>query len=197
MEEIEPHPDLIRYFEAASRFSSRHGVDHFFSKGEHYNIVSDIERNIFLIRRLESAGLLSDENHVCDCGMGLGNALFDIYLQSFDSESTFRFTGIEKQDEYLDFFNKHLSTFWEGNLNLIHGDIMSQDYSTYNFVYCYSPFNCSSKLDDMYSKIASEIIPGSFILEHANHGLGHLGRLQRIDGLVQIDIGGQAVFQKR
>lgn len=194
MIELEPDPRLVRYFEIASEFTSSLSVAQFFDVGEHYNIVSDVERNILLLRRLYEKGLLGFENNVCDCGFGLGNALFDLYLQSADLDAVFTFTGIEKCAEYVRFYDDRLSDFWSNDLRLVHGDIMDQDLSSYNLVYSYSPFNRKDLLDRYYAKIASEVSIGSVLVEHANRGLGYLDSLANTDGFEMFDVGGQFVF---
>lgn len=197
MNEIEPHEDLVRYYETTHTFRSKFDVNHFFTNGEHYNITSDIERNIFLLRRLADAGLLKEQNRVCDCGLGLGNALFDLYLQSKELEEyNFVFTGIEKHAEYVDFVREKLMHLWGTGLRLVHADIMDHDYSNYEIVYSYSPFNNRRQLDLFYGKIADEARPGTIIIEHANGGLGNLGSLESVAGLVRTVLGDQTVFVK-
>jgi hypothetical protein len=195
--EIEPHPDLVKYYEITHEFRSSFPVNHFFTNGEHYNIVSDIERNIFLMRRLNDLGLLKVNTRVCDCGLGLGNALFDFYLQSKEIEGkTFQFTGIEKHTEYTDFVSERLMQLWQTELLLINGDIMDQDYSKYDLVYSYSPFNNKKQLDKFYRKIVEESKPGTIIIEHANNGYGHLGVLENTPCLSKIDLDDQVIFIK-
>jgi hypothetical protein len=80
--EIEPHPNLIEYFNITSTFKSNLTVDDFTNCGENYNICSNINQNIYLLKQLSELNLLKKINRVCDCGLGLGNALYDIYLQS-------------------------------------------------------------------------------------------------------------------
>ena len=197
MNEIDPHEDLISYYDITRTFRSTFDVNHFFNSGEHYNITSDIERNIFLLKRLSEAGLLMEESRVCDCGLGLGNALFDLYLQSKEVDGhAFTFTGIEKHAEYVDFLRERLMHLWNTGLILIHGDIMDQDYSNYEIVYSYSPFNNRRQLDLFYNKIADEARPGTIIIEHANGGLGNLGSLESVLGLERRVIGGQTLFVK-
>jgi len=194
--EIEPHPDLIKYFETTSEFRSSMKVDDFYTKGEHYNIVSNVESNIFLMRRLESEGLLLETNSVCDCGMGLGNALFDLYLQSNEMDQRFKFTGIEKNSEYVAFVESRLTNLWQGRLNLINGDIMQQDYSKHNIIYSYSPFNNTKMLDAMYTKIRDDIKAGSVLIEHANNGLGSMESLDKISGMIRVKLGHQYAYVK-
>lgn len=192
--DIEPNPYLVSYFEITSGFRTSLTVDHFFNKGEHYNIVSNVENNIYLLKRLDDIGLLSNKNSICDAGLGLGNALFDLYLQSLEISKSFSFTGIEKTDEYISFINEKLIHLWENRLNLIHGDIMSHNYSPHNIVYTYSPFSDPRLLRNMYEKISEEIAPGSIIIEHANGGLGHAGILESITRLNKIDVDHVAIF---
>ena len=101
IEEIEPHPDLIEYFNITQNFTSNLTVDIFTNVGENYNILSDINQNIFLLKRLDELNLLKEENHIIDCGIGLGNTLFEIYLQSKEIDKKFYFKGVEKQKVYI------------------------------------------------------------------------------------------------
>ena len=58
---------------------------------------SIISNNLNLVSKLESYGLLLNDNHICDCGIGLGEALFDIYKQTTNIQNkTFHFYGVEK-----------------------------------------------------------------------------------------------------
>ena len=77
--EIEPHPNLIEYFNITSTFKSNLTVDDFTNCGENYNICSNNNQNIYLLKQLSELNLLKKINRVCDCGLGLGNALYDIY----------------------------------------------------------------------------------------------------------------------
>ena len=103
IEEIEPHPHLIKYFEITHNFKTNLSLSDFTNNGEHFNVLSNIDQNIFLLKRLEERGLLKDSNSICDCGIGLGNCLFEIYLQSKEIDKKFKFTGIEKQNFYINF----------------------------------------------------------------------------------------------
>lgn len=197
MIEIEPHSDLIEYFNITSGFTSNLTVNVFSDVGEHYNVLSNIDQNIFLLNKLNNINLLNEDNYICDCGLGLGNALFEIYLQSLDLPKKFTFFGIEKQPVYLDFINKNLLHLWKDSLNLIQDDIMNQNYCKYNLIYCYSPFNNFSKLSAMYDKISKEIKSGSIIIENANRGLGHFNVLEKVDGLEKITLEDIFVFRKK
>lgn len=200
VEEIEPSEVLIRYFQdSKGLFTDFDGSKQEFIENEEWHyVLSYIDINIFLLQRLNEKGLLKDENNICDCGIGLGTALFDIYLQSksFDDGKSFNFYGIEKQKSYIEFLNKNLLHYWEGNLSLIEDDIMNQNYSKYNIVYTYTPFKTTEKLEKLYTKIISEIEPGSILIEHKNSGLGLHGILTELEGIKKIKIDNIVVFQK-
>ena len=196
IEEIEPHPDLIEYFNITHNFKSDLTVDIFTNAGENYNILSDINQNIFLLKRLNELDLLKEENHVIDCGIGLGNILFDIYLQSKEIDRKFLFTGVDKQKVYINFILDNLSHLWKDSIALKNDDIMNLNYSPYSIIYSYSPFNNRVQLNSMYQKIISEIDSGSIIVEHANKGLGHFNLLEEFNQLVKIDLGQLYVFKK-
>ena len=196
IEEIEPHPDLIKYFEITHNFKSDLSVNIFTDNGEHYNVLSDIDQNIFLLKKLNEFDFLKEENHICDCGIGLGNALFEIYLQSLDIDRNFYFYGVEKQDVYIQFIIDNLSHLWKDKLSLIKDDIMNLDYSKFNIVYSYSPFNNKKKLEKMYQKIVNEIQLGSIIVENANLGKGHFELLKEFTELEEIDLDGLYIYKK-
>lgn len=196
IEEIEPHPDLIRYFEITHNFKSDLSVNVFTDSGEHYNVLSNIDQNIFLLRKLEERGLLKETNSICDCGIGLGNALFEIYLQSLDIDKIFYFYGIEKQKSYADFIRENLLELWKNNLSIINDDIMSQNFSKYNIVYSYSPFNNKKQLEKMYQKIINEIKTDSLIIENANYGRGHFNLLKEFTELEEINLDEICIYKK-
>jgi hypothetical protein len=195
-EEIEPHPDLILYFQETQKFSGKLPED--YNEGdEFYNIVSNIEQNIFLLDRLNERNLLNENNNMIDCGIGLGFTLFDFYLQSLNLNKNFTFTGIEKQKVYVEYLKKNLLSFWNNELNLIEDDIMNHNYSDYNIVYSYSPFRSEKNLNEFYNKVANEIKSGSIIIENARWGLGHYDLLRKIDLLEPIEIDDIHIFVKR
>ena len=195
-EEIEPHPDLILYFQETQKFSGKLPED--YNEGdEFYNIVSNIEQNIFLLDRLNERNLLNENNNMIDCGIGLGFTLFDFYLQSLNLNKNFTFTGIEKQKVYVEYLKKNLLSFWNNELNLIEDDIMNHNYSDYNIVYSYSPFRSEKNLNEFYNKVANEIKSGSIIIENANWGLGYHDLLKNIDLLEPIEIDDIHIFVKR
>lgn len=201
MIEIEPNPKLVQYYnESRGLFCDFDGSLRTFVNNEEWHyILSDLESNIFLIKRLEESGLLSDKMVVCDAGIGLGTTLFDIFLQSKSlSDKEFEFWGIEKEEKYIKFLNEKLIDLWEGGLNLICGDIMSQNFSKFNLVYSYSPFKSIPKLETFYDKVISELERGSILIEHRDGGLGFEKTLEKfLDRMEKIDIDGQFVFVKK
>lgn len=195
-EEVEPHPELILYFQETQKFSGKLPDD--YNEGnEFYNIVSNIEQNIFLLDRLNDRNLLKENNNMIDCGIGLGFSLFDFYLQSLSLNRNFTFTGIEKQKIYVDYLKKNLLSFWNEELNIIEDDIMNHSYSDYNIVYSYTPFRSGKSLNEFYNKIAYEVKSGSIIIENANWGLGYYDLLKNIDLLEPIEIDDIHIFVKR
>lgn len=199
-QEVEPNPQLVTYFQESKGLWTEFDGNkkEFADSSEWHYILSNIEQNIFLLQRLEERSLLREENHICDCGIGLGTALFDIYTQSklFEDGKTFTFTGIEKQENYIKYLNDKLISHWNGDLNLIHDDIMNQDYSKYNIVYTYTPFQKVEKLKELYNKIVSEVSVGSILVENKNAGLGLHGVLTEIEGLEKIELDDIVVFKK-
>jgi len=194
--EIEPHPNLIEYFNITSTFKSNLTVDDFTNCGENYNICSNINQNIYLLKQLSELNLLKKINRVCDCGLGLGNALYDIYLQSKEIEFDFQFVGVEKQPVYIDFIKQNLSHLWGDNFRIVNFDIMEFDFSKFNIIYSYSPFNNYLQLKSMYQKIISEIKPGSIIIEHSSRGLGHFQILTEFTELEKRELECMSVFRK-
>ena len=195
-EEVEPHPELILYFQETQKFSGKLPDD--YNQGnEFYNIVSNIEQNIFLLDRLNERNLLKENNNMIDCGIGLGFSLFDFYLQSLSLNRNFTFTGIEKQKVYVDYLKENLLSFWNEGLNIIEDDIMNHSYSDYNIVYSYTPFRSRKSLNDFYNKIAYELKSGSIIIENANWGLGYYDLLKNNGLLEPIEIDDIHIFVKR
>lgn len=199
VEIVEPNPKLIKYFQESKELWTDFDGNktEFLSNKEWHYILSNLEQNIFLLKRLEERNLLKSENHIVDCGVGLGTALYDIYLQSKEfSDKTFSFTGIEKQKSYIEFLKKHLISYWENNLQLIEDDIMNQNYSKFNIIYTYTPFQTVEKLKELYNKIISEVESGSVLIENKNAGLGLHGVLTELEGIEKIELDDIVVFKK-
>lgn len=166
MEIIKPNPLLIEYWTTANEINcNSDGTNQkFIDSGEWHYIPYNLEKNIFLLKRLESSGLLPNVVHICDCGVGLATTLFDIYLQSKEIKNKkFSFTGIEKWEPYITFLKKNLIEYWNDELTLIHDDIMNQSYEKWNFIWFYQPFKVSDKAMNFYSKVITEVRPGTLI----------------------------------
>lgn len=197
---IEPNPYLIEYIKTSNLLPVL--FDDYLKKdqlnnGEWPYIMSNIEQNIFLLKRLDNLGLLEQEVNICDAGIGLGSALFDLYIQSKEiTEKKFTFSGIEKCKKYIDFFSEKLSHFWEGNLEYIIGDIMEQDYSKWNVIYSFSPFVSPRDLFEFYTKLKNDIKPGSLIIENRERGLSFNSALTMVEGLELIKVDDICVFRK-
>jgi hypothetical protein len=195
---VEPDPILIEYYQIAKSLEINEMLLNKISDGEWLYIQSNIDQNIFLLKRLDNMGLLPDSGKVCDCGIGLGTAIFDIYLQSKALEKKYSFVGIEKQSNYVNYLNEKLLHFWCEDLELIEGDLMEQKYDNYEIVYCYTPFRDTEKLRTFYLKVISEMKKGSILIENKNFGLGELDILSTIsDDILPIELDGITIFQKK
>jgi hypothetical protein len=203
-ETIEPHPLLVRYVKTSNALWT--AFDNMteltvkmnqLSSNEWHYIMSNLEQNIFLLQRLNEKNLLKSETKICDAGIGLGSALFDLYLQSKDINGIkFTFYGIEKQTKYIEYLKENLIEFWNGELNLIEADIATSDFSNYDIVYSYSPYIEENDLFNYYTKLKNEIKPGSLIIENRESGLGLKSVLEKVKGLEKIEIDDIFIFRK-
>ena len=195
---IEPNPILIEYYQKAKEFEI---ADMFTSKtgnGEWLYIQSNLDQNIFLLKRLDDLGLIPHSGKICDCGIGLGTAIFDIYLQSKEIGKDYTFVGIEKHTRYTDYLEASLLNFWDGRLDIVKGDLMDQNYAGYDIVYSYTPFRDADKLREFYLKVISEMREGALLVENKNWGLGEGEILSSISEEIEaIDLDGLTVFRKK
>jgi len=196
--EIDPNPLLLEYHAAASALCTEFDGNkpEFSDKQQWHYIMSDMEQNILLLKRLHERGLVKDGSKMADCGIGLGTALYDFFLQSKELGLDFSFAGIEKHAPYLQFLKDSLIDRWEGKLDLIEGGIEDQSYGEYDIVYSFTPFRDLDKLKDFYEKVASELKPGAIFIENKCGGLGMRNMLADIPGLEKIEIDGIFVFRK-
>lgn len=195
---LEPSPILVEYYQKAKEFEIKEMLLSKVGEGEWLYIQSNIDQNIFLLKRLDDLGLIPDFGKICDCGIGLGTAIFDIYLQSKELDKKYSFVGIEKQAKYVDYLIDNLLYFWNEDLELIQGDLMEQRYDEYDIIYSYTPFRDVDKLRDFYLKVISEMSEGSILIENKNWGLGEDEILSSIsDDITPIDLDGLTVFQKK
>jgi hypothetical protein len=194
---VEPDPTLIEYYQIAKKFEIGEMLISKTENGEWLYIQSNLDQNIFLMKKLDDMGLLTDSGKICDCGIGLGTTIFDIYLQSKKLEKNYSFVGIEKQSKYLNYLTGNLLDFWGKDLHIIEGDLMQQKYDDYNIIYCYTPFRDAEKLRNFYLKVISEMKKGSILIENKNYGLGEKDILSTIsDDISAIDLDGVTIFQK-
>ncbi len=200
---IEPHPLLIEYINKTVEldYQSDRWSDEFKDSGEWHYIPSNLDDNIFLLKQLQELDLLPDEVNICDCGIGLGTIMFDLYLQSKEfSDKKFTFTGVEKHTKYIDFVKSDLMTYWDNQLELIQEDILQHDYSDYNFIYSYSPFNVADKLMTFYQRILDTVKPGTIIigLDHyriMNYGENYGDLIDKFKSLKVYQMNDQIVFK--
>lgn len=201
---IEPHPLLVKYVKKSNAlwtaFDNMTELDvkmNQLSLNEWHYIMSNLEQNIFLFKRLKEKNLLKSEVKICDAGIGLGAALFDLYLQSKEIDDVnFKFYGIEKQTKYIQYLRENLIDFWNEELNIIESDISEEDFSEYDIVYSYSPYIEEEDLFNFYTKLKNEIKPGSIIIENRERGLGLKSVLEKVEGLEKIEIDDIFIFRK-
>lgn len=199
---IEPHPLLIQYLKTANSlwtsFDNLKGPDNDSTGPQEWHyVMSNLEQNIFLLHRLNQRGLLPQKTKICDAGIGLGSALFDLYLQSLSLEGLdFEFWGIEKQAKYLEFLGLNLLPYWNNKLHLIESDLEQQDFWAYDLVYTYSPYVKRADLRRFYQKIQQQIKTGALIIENREFGLGLEGVLEEVSGLEKIQLDDIWVFRK-
>ena len=200
---IEPHPLLVKYVKMSNSLwtafdnMNEKNLNSQLSLNEWHYIMSNLEQNIFLLERLKEKKLLKSEVKICDAGIGLGSALFDLYLQSKEIEDVnFKFYGIEKQIKYIQFLKENLINFWNGELNIIESDIIEENFSEYDIVYSYSPYVEEEDLFNFYTKLKNEIKPGSLIIENREMGLGLKSILETVEGLEKIEIDDIFIFRK-
>lgn len=71
---VEPDPTLIEYYQIAKKFEIGEMLISKTENGEWLYIQSNLDQNIFLMKKLDDMGLLTDSGKICDCGIGLGTA---------------------------------------------------------------------------------------------------------------------------
>ena len=118
---------------------------------------------------------------ICDAGIGLGTAMYNFYIETkqFDDKN-FKFYGVEKYKEYVDFFDENLKQYWDDNITIYIDDIMNHNYSEYDIVYLYTPFKKEDDLINLYQKIVDELKPNSILLEYVLCGNGFFNTIQKI-----------------
>ena len=168
---VEPDPLLVEYYTKVQQLSPLLNLDvgDHQLRGEWHYIESNIEYNIFLLKRLKDLDLLPEDVRICDCGIGLATIMYDFYLQSkLITHHRFSFYGVERYRPYIDAFEKDLRPYWKNDLEVIWSDLMDHNYSVYNFIWIFTPYNRSDKLMAFFEKVIDEVLPGSLIF-----GLDH------------------------
>lgn len=168
---IEPNPLLVQYYIKANTLSSEltKDVSAHKSLGEWHYIESNIEYNILLLQRLSELGLLPNSPiSICDCGVGLATIMYDLYLQSKEFVYEFSFYGVERYQPYIDVFEKELRSYWGNDLKMISDDLMEHNYSSYNFIWIFTPYSQSDKLMQFFEKVINEMPVGGIVF-----GLDH------------------------
>lgn len=163
---IEPSPLLIDYFvKVRQLIADLHSdISSFKLVNEWPYIESDIESNILLLDRLRSLDLLPEVVSICDCGIGLGTIMYDLYLQSKELDGyRFKFYGVEKYVPYIDCFESNLRSYWQDDLNLIQDDLMAHSYGGYNFIWIFTPYSTSDKLMAFFEKVILEMPVGGLV----------------------------------
>lgn len=118
---------------------------------------------------------------ICDAGIGLGTMMYYFYMETKQFEDkNFKFYGVEKYKEYIDFFDANLKQYWDNNLTIYIDDIINHNYSDYDIVYLYAPFKKEDDLINLYQKIVDELKPNSVLLEYALYGNGFFNTIQKI-----------------
>lgn len=164
---IEPNPLLVEYYIKVHQLITELHPDlsDFKEACEWHYIESNIEFNILLLQRLSDLGLLPHSPiNICDCGIGLGTIMYDLYLQSrvLDGHQ-FKFYGVEKFRPYIDSFEINLRSYWKGDLELISDDLMDHNFTGYNFLWIFTPYSTSDKLMSFFEKVICEIPVGGLI----------------------------------
>ena len=195
---VEPHPLLIEYYVKVQALAAALNGDttEFKMAGEWHYIESNIEFNIFLLRRLKELDLLPKSPvRICDCGIGLGTIMWDLYLQSKEiADYEFHFVGIEKHRPYIDCFEEELRSYWGADLELIRDDLMAHNLSSYNFIWIFAPYNHRDKMMPFIEKVIDEMPQGAIafgidqwrIMEYGSEALKSklsLGEFHKVDEL--------------
>jgi len=191
---FEPDERLVEYYELSLAIRATPPPE----DEDRNHAISDVDLNILLLERLEREGLLGAHTDVVDCGLGVGFALFDLYLQSLAMPGkTFAFRGVEDCPYYLGFVESAMAPMWGGNLGLVRGDVREQDYHGYGLIYSHSPFLRMDTTRRFYRRVADQMPSGALLVENRNSGLGLHGVLAEIPGLEKIILGDLCVFRKR
>ena len=121
-----------------------------------------------------------DSFKICDAGIGLGTTMYCFYEETkVFKDKDFKFYGVEKYKEYVDFFNNNLKQYWDDKIVIYTNDIMKHNYGEYDIVYTYAPFKKEGDLMCLYQKIIDELKTDSVLFEYALNGNGFYNTIQK------------------
>ena len=157
---------LDKYLQIANHLDCHYDdeTEEFRTSGEWHYIQFDLSTVGGIIKEIDDIGILPEKVSACDCGLGLGTIFYYLYLQSKELGKSFKFTGVEKQIKYIDFLNRNLLHLWEGNLQIIHSDLMDCDFSEWNLIWFFQPFKWAVKAMPFYHKVITEVQSGAIII---------------------------------
>jgi hypothetical protein len=184
---MEENTLLDNYYLKASKLETHKDgeIQQFIESSEWHYIQYPLGRNVDLLKNLNSIGLLEKNVNICDCGIGLGTTMYDLYLQSKEiKDLKFTFTGIEKWKPYIDYFNDNLSVYWDNNLKIIHSDIIDCDYSNWNFIYIFQPFKTAGKTMPFYKRVLETAKPNTLIFGIDQFNVMMYG--EKYEGLIEL-----------
>ncbi len=134
-----------------------------------------------ILKQLDNKQLLKNNFNICDAGFGLGATMYGFYLESKEIKNVnFSFFGVEKYKKYIDYFNQNLKEYWN-DITIYNEDIVDHDYSQYDLVYTYTPFQHEKDLLLLYQKIIDDLPSNGILLEYANGGLGFFDSMVTIN----------------
>lgn len=187
---METNKLFIEYSNIANAYNGQHSQN---NKEWHY-ILSNLDNNVSLIEKLEKNHLLQKSIKICDAGLGLGTALFDLYLQSTHLDKNFEFWGIEKNLQYTNFIKNNLLHLWQSKLHIIEGDLTNQNYSSFDIVYSFLPYKNTNLLNNFYRRVCNDLKPGALFIENSVGGKN--SKLVDFKDMQVIDLGNIYVFKK-
>lgn len=201
MELVTPHPLLVKYLQQVQTLlpTLEQDLTPFKEADEWHYIQSDLESNIYLLRELFQRGLLPPHVRICDCGIGLGTIMYDLFLQSEEIPLQWSFFGIEKWQPYLEALRGPLAPFWRGRLETLAADLEEADLTPYNFLWVYTPFRDGRRLVSFFERAWTSLPPGGIIIGMDHFSIKNWGSvllLKALESAQFIKIGPLGVFIK-
>lgn len=110
---------------------------------------------------------------IIDLGFGLGTSLYNISKQiEYYDKIKCEYFGIDYDNDLYEYFLSHLKHKW-ANIVYYNSDVFNHEYSNYDIIFTYSPFNDDKMILNMYDKIYQEMKPGSIFFDVYNSGRGY------------------------